>query len=72
MSDACDYKIRERLLGMRNEVHALLLVDGLELDGVVCVLPPACGASTVKVFLDVMPTETTNLKGLLRRSSCRD
>ena len=52
---------------MRNEVHALLLVDGLELDGVVCVLPPACGASTVKVFLDVMPTETTNLKGLLRR-----
>jgi len=48
---------------MRNEVHVLLLVDGLELNSIVCVLSPACGASTVEVFFDVVPTETTDLSG---------
>jgi len=48
---------------MRNEVHILLLVDGLELNSVVRVLSPACGASTVEVFFDVMPTEATDLNG---------
>jgi hypothetical protein len=48
---------------MRNEVHVLLLIDGLELNGVICIFSPACGASTVEVFLDVMPTETTDLSG---------
>lgn len=49
---------------MGNKVHALLLVDGLELDSVICILSPTCGASTVEVFLDVMPTETTDLSGV--------
>jgi len=48
---------------VKNEKHALLLVDGLELDSIVCVLSSACGTSTVEVFLDVMPTETTDLRG---------
>ena len=48
---------------MRSEAHALLLIDGLELNGIVCVLSPACGASTVEVLFDVMPTETTDLRG---------
>lgn len=39
----------------------VFLVDWLELNGFVCVLSSACGASTVEVFLDVMPTEATNL-----------
>lgn len=45
------------------EVHVLLLVDGLELNGLVCVLPPACRTSTVEVLFNVMPTETTDLSG---------
>ena len=48
---------------MRNEVHVLLLVDGLELNSVVCVVSPACGTSTIEVLFDVMPTETANLSG---------
>ena len=48
---------------MRDEVDALLLVDGLELDSVVCVLSPACGTSAIEVFFDMMPTETTDLSG---------
>jgi hypothetical protein len=47
---------------MRRETHALLLINGLELNSIVCVFSPACGASTVEVFLDVMPTETTDLR----------
>lgn len=46
---------------MGNEARVLLLIDGLELDSVVCVLPPACRASAVEVFFNVMPTETTDL-----------
>jgi hypothetical protein len=48
---------------MKSEAHALLLVDGLELNGIVCILSPARGASTVEVLFDVMPTETTDLRG---------
>jgi hypothetical protein len=48
---------------MRDEVDALLFVDGLELDCVVCVLSPACRTSAVEVFFDMMPTETTDLSG---------
>lgn len=44
-------------------MHVLLLVDGLELNSVICVLSPACRASTVEVFFYVMPTETTDLGG---------
>jgi len=48
---------------MRNEVHVLFLIDGLELNSVICVLSPARGTPAVEVFLDVMPTETTDLNG---------
>jgi len=48
---------------MRDEVDVLLLVDGFELNSVICVLSPARGASAVEIFLDVMPTETTDLSG---------
>lgn len=48
---------------MRDEVHVLLLVDGFKLNSVVCVLSPAGGTSTVEVFFDMMPTETTDLSG---------
>jgi len=57
---------------MENEVHVLLLVDGLELDSIVCVLSPACGASTVQVFFDVMPTETTDLRADSELVICKD
>ena len=50
---------------MRNEIRALFLVDGFELDSVVCVLSPACRASTIEVLLDVMPTETTDLSSIV-------
>jgi len=56
----------------KNEVHALLLVDGLELDSVVRVLSPACGASAVQVFLDVVPTETTDLRADFVLVICKD
>lgn len=59
---ACGCEIRERLLTMKDEVHVLLLVDGLELHSVFCVLSPACRTPTIEVFLDVMPTETTDLR----------
>ena len=49
---------------MRGEVYILLFVDGLELNSLVCVLPPACGAPTIEVFFDVVPTETTDLSGV--------
>jgi len=39
----------------------ILLVDGLELNSVIRVLPPACRASAVEVFFNVVPTETTDL-----------
>ena len=57
---------------VKNEGHALFLVDGLELDGVICVLSPACGASTVQVFFDVMPTETTDLRADSVLVICKD
>lgn len=50
---------------MTNETRVLLFVDGLELNSLVCVLSPTCGTSAVEVFLDVMPTETTDLSGRL-------
>jgi len=48
---------------MRDEVDILLVVDGLELNSVICVLSPACRTSAVEVFFDMMPTETTDLSG---------
>lgn len=57
---------------MENEVHALLLIDGLELDSVVRVLSPACGTSTIQVFFDVMPTETTDLRADSVLVICKD
>ena len=47
---------------MMNEVHALLLVDGLKLYSLLGVLSPACRTPAIEVFLDVMPTETTDLR----------
>jgi hypothetical protein len=46
---------------MREEIHALLVVDRLELNGFGCVLSPTCRTPSVEIFLDVMPTETTDL-----------
>lgn len=46
---------------MKSEIHILLLVDRLELNGFVCVLSPARRAFAVEVFLDMMPTEATDL-----------
>lgn len=48
---------------MRDEVDVLLLVYSLKLNSVVCVLSPACRTSSVEVFFDVVPTETTDLGG---------
>ena len=50
-------------LGMRDGTHALLLLDWLELNSFIRVLSPTRGTSSVEVFLDVMPTETTDLSG---------
>ena len=48
---------------MKGGLHILLLVDWLELNGFVRVLSPARGAFAVEVFLDMMPTEATDLSG---------
>jgi hypothetical protein len=48
---------------MKGGIHALLLVDWLELNSFVCVLSPARRAFAVEVFLDMMPTEATDLSG---------
>lgn len=42
--------------------HSLLLVDGLELDSLVGVLPTAGRAPPVEVLLDVVPAETADLR----------
>jgi len=42
-------------------MNVLLLCDSLELDGFVSVLPPTGGAATVKVLLNMMPTEAADL-----------
>ena len=46
-----------------DETHALLGFDWFKLNSFVRVLSPACGTSSIEVFLDVMPTETTDLSG---------
>ena len=46
---------------MKGEIRILLLVDWLELNSFVCVLSPARRAFAVEVFLDMMPTEATDL-----------
>ena len=50
-------------LGVQNrgKMNVLLLCDSLELDGFVSVLPPTGGAATVKVLLNMMPTEAADL-----------
>lgn len=50
-------------LRLRGDIHPLLLFDWLELNSLGRVLSPACGTSSIEVFLDVMPTETTDLSG---------
>jgi hypothetical protein len=48
------------------ERNALFFRNRLELDGVVGILTATCGASTIEVLLDMMPTESTDLSGAKR------
>ena len=48
---------------------SLLLVDRLELDGLISVLPPARRASAVEVLLDVVPAELADLQRAAPRVS---
>jgi hypothetical protein len=50
-------------LGKRDDMYELLVVDWFKLNSFCRVLSPARGASSIEVFLDVMPTETTDLSG---------
>ena len=46
----------------------LFLVDGLELNGLVRVLPTASRAATVEILFDMMPAKATNLEeAMIRR-----
>ena len=44
----------------------LFLVDGLELNGLVRVLPTASRAATVEILFDMMPAESANLCRIAR------